>query len=146
MTPEQRRRELGIGSETTGGTPVPIKFCPQQFIYRPPESEYWRNRDFWSDDEMTYGDDGRPLLVAEAERRGAERLAVDHKRLGKIEALQFVRCHLMANYLCRPDMCRKTMIPNKKCECVEGRMLAQIVQDIDYEMQLTRDQPPTPKL
>lgn len=117
-----------------------------QWVPEKREKPWWAESEFWNGDELELGEDGVPLLVAEAQRRGAERLAIDHVREGKIQALRFIRCHLMANYLCRPDMCRKTMIPNKKCECVEGRMLAQIVQDIDYEMQLTRDQPPTPKL
>lgn len=69
------------------------------------------------------------------------KLAVDHARQGKIEALRYMKCHLFANYCCMPDMCRNTKVANKKCRCSKNRMLMKIVEDINYEIHLLMNLP-----
>lgn len=136
MTPEEQRQAVGIGQETTSGTPV----APMQWVPEKREKPWWAKSEFWNGDELEMGDDGVPLLVTESERRGAERLAIDHAREGKIKALQYVKGHLLMNYCCVPDRCRNTKVPNKKCICSKNRMLMGIVDDINQEMNAVLNQ------
>lgn len=112
-----------------------------QWVPEKREKPWWAESEFWNGDELEMGADGVPLLVAEAQRRGADWLRIDHAREGKIKALQFMKCHLFANYCCTPDFCRNTKTPNKKCRCSKNKMLMKLMEDINYEMHITLNQP-----
>lgn len=131
MTSEQRRRELGIGLETTSGKPV----IPMQWVPENRDRPWWTKREFWNGDELEMGDDGVPLLVAEAQRRGAERLAIDHVREGKIMAGEYMRRLIMMKYVCRVNNCDRVQGIGKACQCPESRVLRRVIMDIDEELE-----------
>lgn len=132
MTPEERRQAVGIGQETTSGTPV----APMQWVPEKREKPWWAKSEFWNGDELELGDDGVPLLVAEAERRGAERLALDHEKLGKITAGTYIRASIMMKYVCRVNNCDRVQGIGKACHCPESRVLRRVIMDIDEELEL----------
>lgn len=75
-------------------------------------------------------------IVEEAQRRGAERLAAHHERLGKITAGKYIRAFIMMKYVCRPNNCDRARGIGNTCECPESRVLKRVIMDIDDELEI----------